>query len=64
MQRLLQSIRYRCIANSSSNTDAVVQSILEECLKQEPFLPGGKKRLLDGAGAFSSEIASEVGYLP
>lgn len=65
----------RCVAflwkaNVKSLPDATVtilQFILQECMKHEPSLHvngTNKVRPLDGAGPFSSEIASEVSSIP
>lgn len=50
------------LASAPDATSMILRSILEECVMHEPCLSEyyGKTRILDGAGAFASEIAHEV----
>lgn len=51
---------------SSESAMVLLQSMLEECTKQEPYMPGDKMkvaRLLDGSGAFGRGIGFEVSCL-
>lgn len=62
MQRCMELVRTAPEVNTNSAADAIELSILEECVKHEPFMraDGEKRRLLDGAGGFAREIAREV----
>lgn len=71
MASLRKRIWTRCQLMPTSITTAfeaagtMFQCILEETLKHEPvarmgWSPKGNARLLDGAGPFASEIASEA----
>lgn len=46
--------------NAEGGTMVFVKSVLEECIRHEPSMPRGKRRVLDAAGPFASEIAYEV----
>lgn len=40
--------------------DTVLGSIMEECIKHEPYVSSGRSQILDAAGPFANEVAFEV----